>query len=483
MDKLEKTHAVIHLAIDSVDSETLPVLVEIDDKNNPKISYSVAKYVRHLQRQGESYDLLKKRVSILGKLRDYYFLVKGEEPLSPGKLAVLLDDFLLAYDLGEALDWKSVSNSQYATARITVADYAKFIMDLAGPIWTSSDYDFVQSCRTSYVSLARAQQSLLFHTKKRQSKKTRRKRRTVNGLRQFRPFPPSLVQELITETSNSRDRFIFALCAYAGRRGSEFIHTFADDFGRNGNDLHVWLRHPSNSNMKWLNRAHRQVSGQRREYLKSMFQLLPRTEHGKKPTACGWKGMKFDDEAALESECYWIRDAGRYLMTLYKEYLYGSRALVPKQNHPYFFVDSDGKPWTMKSLRQQFMLARKRLEKKKGISLAGYGIHSLRHFYGFYCTDVLRLDILMTQKYMGHVSVTSTAIYTHASPATAQKVMKEAERKAKGNMETEAMTLEQRNKIYEDFSMAPFPPLPYEKELAPSFNGHINPSTLSRRIL
>jgi hypothetical protein len=53
----------------------------------------------------------------------------------------------------------------------------------------------------------------------------------------------------------------------------------------------------------------------------------------------------------------------------------------------------------------------------------------LRHYFGFYCVDVLRADLLMIQKWMGHTHVSSTAIYAHISPETARDELRKAEQR------------------------------------------------------
>ena len=105
------------------------------------------------------------------------------------------------------------------------------------------------------------------------------------------------------------------------------------------------------------------------------------------------------------------------------------RQRVPRRHHPYYWVGEDGEPLTQKAVEGQFLLARKRVEERFGIDLSGYGLHSLRHYFGFYCVDVLRADLLMIQKWMGHTHVSSTAIYAHISPETARDELRKAEKR------------------------------------------------------
>nr|CBA28360.1 hypothetical protein Csp_A06880 [Curvibacter putative symbiont of Hydra magnipapillata] len=450
----------MHLAIDAVDAQTLPVVIELDNPENPLISLSAAKFARYHQLQGAlSYESITKSVIAIGKLRDFYKLVCGDTPVGSGKLRNILEDFLAAFDRGTVLEWRPASTQQYLFTRSAVFEYVKFLMDTSRPFWSVGEAQFIEACRESWISLSHAEKSLLFHTKSRSRKKTGGRKRQTVGLTQYKPFPPYLVQDLIDQTQNLRDKLLFALLAYGGRRLSEMLHLFLVDIRSRGTELLVELKHPSYAPMRWTNKAHQQVSGQRREYLKAMHNLLPRTEHGANRSAVGWKGIKFDDQAAYSSEIYWIRDAGEYLLQLHRDYLHGARATAPTRGHPYYFVAQDGMPLTIKAVEKQFLLACRRLEKKHGVSLKGYGPHSLRHFYGFYCADVLKADLLLIQKWMGHVQIQSTAIYAHISPGSAHKALQQAEKIAQieGRTGLNAIEREQLAKEFADAGLKPLP--------------------------
>lgn len=272
--------------------------------------------------------------------------------------------------------------------------------------------------------------SLLFHTKKRLKKENwRGRKRLIVGLRQYKAFPPQLVIPLIEATPNIRDKIAFILLAFGGRRLSEIVHLFVSDFIPRQAKLYVTLGHPSYSRYTWKTVSGKEVSGTRAEYLKSMFSMLPRNELGKDALAAGWKGIKFDDEAAKTSDFYFCRNVEGYLFYLHAKYIREQRGKY--RHHPYYFINECGNPLTIKALKKQFYAACKRLEKKYGISLKGFGPHSLRHYYGFYCADVLKADLLMIQKWMGHAQPSSTQVYVHISPHTAHEALADAEKLAR----------------------------------------------------
>jgi hypothetical protein len=121
------------------------------------------------------------------------------------------------------------------------------------------------------------------------------------------------------------------------------------------------------------------------------------------------------------------------------------------------------------------------LEKKNNISLTGYGPHSLRHYYGFYCADILKIDLLMIQKWMGHQQLSSTAIYTHISPATAHAALATAEKRAKleGRIQS---TVEERLEIQKEFQSATVEATPPHWRDTTLIHGILDPSKLRRRL-
>lgn len=428
MPSLVAANTVVHLAIEAPDAMTLPVLVEVSEAGPPSVSLSVATFARYLQREGmRSYETLRKYVTAIGKLKDYYTLVRGGEAVPDGELGSLIEEFLAAYDHGSVLGWPGATQNEYVLCRTAVLEYVKFVMDVSNSTWPANEVRFVEACRSSWKSAKHAEQSLLFHTKKRLRKKTGGRKKNLTGLRQYKSFPAKYLDLLLEETKNPRDRLLFSTLAFGGRRISEVLHVFTHDVLTVNETLHFRLAHPGKSLIEWRTLAGASVRGTRSEYLKSQFGLLPRTEHGALPSKLGWKGIKFDDEAALTSETYFIRNADKDLVALHRKYLHEVRRRVPRRRHPYYWVGEDGEPLTQKAVEGQFQLARKRVEDRLGIDLSGYGLHSLRHYFGFYCVDGLRADLLMIQKWMGHTHISSTGVYAHISPETARDELRRAE--------------------------------------------------------
>ena len=479
----ERTYTMVHLGIAAPDSQTLPVIVELDDPEHPVISLAPAMYARKLQRDGTcSYETIVKSVRAIGKLRDFYLLVRHGEPVAPGGMRTLLEDFLFAFDHGSELGWSPATNDEYLTTRKSVFDYVKFLAEVSGIAWSRNELEFIEDCRKSWQDATYARHSLLFHTKKRGRKKSRGRKKVITGLKQYKPFPPRLVHLLIETTKNVRDKLLFALLGYGGRRLSEMLHLFMQDLEARDNKLRVVLRHPSQSPMSWQNKAGKLVKGTRREYLKTMFDRLPRTESGALKVAVGWKGVKFDDSDSMTADLYFTCEVEEYLLQLHRVYLNDVRAKVPRKPHPYYFVNEKGLPLTIGAVEKQFKLACRRLEKKCGISLAAYAPHCLRHYYGFYCADVLRVDLLMIQKWMGHTDPSSTAVYVHISPETARDVLSRAEKTAavEGRIK---LSESDRARIANEFAVTGLDPIPKSWRLGSTIHGILDTTKLTRALI
>ena len=149
---LTTANKVVHIAIKAPDALTLPVLVEVPESGEPSISLSVAKFARYLQREGmRSYETLRKYVVAIGKLKDYYTLVRGGEVVPVGELGSLIEEFLHAYDHGSKLGWPAATQNEYVLCRTAVLEYVKFVMDTGSSTWPANEVHFVEACRQSYA--------------------------------------------------------------------------------------------------------------------------------------------------------------------------------------------------------------------------------------------------------------------------------------------------------------------------------------------
>jgi integrase/recombinase XerD len=88
------------------------------------------------------------------------------------------------------------------------------------------------------------------------------------------------------------------------------------------------------------------------------------------------------------------------------------------QNDAHLFVGQRG-PWTTQAIQQ---VVKKQL-KALGLYERGKSAHSLRHSFAYYCYR-RSLDIRALQILLGHASIQTTQIYTHASKEDIQELIK-----------------------------------------------------------
>lgn len=435
---------LVHIKTASLDALTLPCLIEIENAIDAKISIPALWFARHLQSRKEvSYPTLTKYMSAVALLRDFYFLFLTQRLSKQEVNNTLLRCFLDSVDNGSCLGWKIPSNKKYHEIRNAIQSFASFTQGIRLDIFCEQDKNFITACITSSTIEKQLTSSRLYNTFHRRRKRAHSKSSDHHQYFDSKPFPPNLVKPLISLTKNPRDKFLWSMMAYSGKRISEYVLLFLDDVSFRDGELQIYFRHPKDFKMKWHSISGKIRSGTRAQYLREVYNQLPRTEHGNMKSAAGWKGMAFDDEAKLQSEAYFIHDAGAELLEMFRIYTKKFLALTPPKNHPYLLSSKSGKPLTISAIEKQFRLACARVEKAFGIDLKSYGPHSLRHYYGFYCVDVLRLELNQVSKLMHHVFISSTSRYAKISNSTARTILKQAHDKSTDKTKSNPSTLSQ----------------------------------------
>lgn len=462
---MNSIHTVIHLGISAPDCETMPTLILYPDSEEPHASFTVARYARYIQKEGHaSYATIVKDLKYIGLLFDYFYLIAKPNFEEFNDWELFIESFLNDFDKGAVLNWKAASNKEYSYCKNTIREFCKFVFgkETKRKLLPNEELDIEASISRSYEYSAHLKSSLLFHVKRHSSNiqsshanKKRGRKRSSGGSKLVKFFPPEYLTSLIDETPNVRDKIILLMAGYGGRRQCEIVQILVNDVEPTNGRLEVMLAHPEDSSMTWINRIGRRCSGTREEYLKSMYGLKSRLSMGGLPSKAGWKGIKYDDAENQKSYMWFIEEkVERYLLYLHMRYMKEVRNNYT--HHPYYFVDQSGEPLKMKGMYDLIDRACKRLEKKYGVNLKGKRGHSLRHHYGFYCADILEMDLLMIRKYMGHKKISSTAIYTHISPEKARLALQNAQDEAKLKnkidiSEEERLEIQQRLEIQRSF--------------------------------
>lgn len=305
------------------------------------------------------------------------------------------------------------------------------------------------------------------HTKKqyettvRPKREHKRKRQQQNrkSVKLDRGFPLKRFVELVESARNPRDKMLWLLCGGGSLRGSEPLHLlFSDIEGLDElGQARVRLADPEYGMIEWddpITGAHR--NGTRTEYFAQVWQnavlpaghklknLQPRIKYGKRNSGLfvGWKGMTFEESDGgnvlgcpdgRDYDAYhvwWIDPRiGAYFYQCYldymNEYIYRN-PFTGKPNplgwpyHPWLLINIDkqnyGSPMSVSALKGAWS----RLIERMGLEGRGLGKHSLRHMYGYYCANVLRLSQQLTKSLMHHGDVGSTGTYYHLLKSTIQ---------------------------------------------------------------
>ncbi|MFB1071809.1 tyrosine-type recombinase/integrase [Vibrio diabolicus] len=264
-------------------------------------------------------------------------------------------------------------------------------------------------------------------------------------------FPADRFIELIETLGNPRDKLVFLMYGGGSLRRSEPLHTFFDDvIGIDNNHmLRVRLDDPTYGEISWKDSDGKIRKTTRKEYIEENYaneQLPPNHPLRHLQTRdqvlnrndglhSGFKGMTFfeasftpSEASSRDGEVFWCSpEIGRYAARVFEEYMntyiYRNPSTgKPNPNgwpwHPWLFIkitdDEYGLPLTISAINASL----KRSLTKMGLAGKGYGLHSLRHLFGFYCATVLKIDITKLQGMLHHSQISSTQIYYHLSDAT-----------------------------------------------------------------
>lgn len=259
-----------------------------------------------------------------------------------------------------------------------------------------------------------------------------RKATTAGGSRP-KTFPDKSMIDLITkgfalpgkdlslpwyERINVRDAMITILLHGGGLRESEPFHLYVSDIAIDPlapNRAMVRLFHPEQgaAPADFLDPiTGKQLQGDRETYLRTKWQLEPRTlVHGR--FHAGWKDLQLTDPREKFALVHWFPGFwGEVFLFLFRIYIkrYRSR----RHLHPYLFVSHKdtvaGDPYTIDSYRQAHAKAVSRIGMPVGKDF-GTTPHGHRHAYGQSLVSA-RVDQKIVQYALHHKAIESQAPYT-----------------------------------------------------------------------
>jgi integrase len=446
-------HTIVHVPITERPNALFPLLILRDGRP----SLTVAAHARVLQRSNFSPTKIYESVAAIGRLYDFYVFKLGGTALKVSQRRTLLQQFAEARLYGtlqpddkidpSGLYWSRVKYETMRKDLDYVTAFAKWITDNFNTFpLTHLEDQYSSTVREAFRASIMMNTSMLAHLlPARKGYKIEREFRVKNNtgthLRDIpKVFPPDKVIQLIDAPKNPRDKILLILMAFGSLRVSEVCHVFLEDmFGYfpNTGAAKVILGHPVEGHFRWIDKSGQQRSGTRAEYLMDMYKHVPRNELYGHSEYAGWKGMEFGNKSNT-GFIYWANEkVGIYFRRLLEEYFFDVFAGKPEgwPGHPYGLVKLDrehyGEPLTVANASNIFYYNAKKI----GLNIHQEGVspHGLRHWYGFYCADVLgiKLDILQIQ--MHHASPNSTMVYYHVRPGTIRKQLLSAQVSSEAN--------------------------------------------------
>ncbi|MFT5700919.1 MAG: hypothetical protein ACI8ZB_003804 [Desulforhopalus sp.] len=276
-------------------------------------------------------------------------------------------------------------------------------------------------------------------------------------------FPINKFFDLVVKSKNPRDQMLFQLKGTGSLRGSDALHLFQSDieFNPKKGIAQVLLADPEFGHTTWTDAAGKVVHDNRQNYFEREYQnldftpdhplykLQPRTLYGKRNSRLhvGFKGMTFGDSdntqklspnyfKTPDKHYIWFLsdDFAKAFWIMYQKYQRNylwrnnSTGEPTPQNwpwHPWLFISTYkqnyGMPLTVSALKKAWKRALTRI----GMENSGYGLHSLRHMYGYICANS-GIPIETTQILMHHASIKSTEIYYQLADSTIRQMIEEA---------------------------------------------------------
>lgn len=194
---------------------------------------------------------------------------------------------------------------------------------------------------------------------------------------------------LIKIAKNPRDKLFYCLLAFGGRRTSELLNLWVEDF-KIDKEFKVILSHPEIGLIQGVKRE---------EVLERDYNLKPRTQMSG-TYRVGFRSIRFEDNVNLCSEVVFIGAVEKVLYELHLQYMEWRKQF---SHHPFYFCGQNGEPLKEHRFNERFL----KDCQKVGLKIEKTGIKDgstpfgLRMFYGYYLSKALELDKVIVQRLVG----------------------------------------------------------------------------------
>lgn len=366
-------------------NRTIPTILFLNE-STPRISETTLKFSTMLLNQGKSDSLIHQYVRIIGTLISYKITYYNPLKAHP---RLFLEQFIKDITLNNIPNQKPFKKKRISYVIQVIKDFSRWLTKSQDLINDPKELEFAKFISTSYIFLSENHIGKIFEQKHTKGFHASKQETTI-----LKSFPTNKLFELL-KNAPLRDKLIISMMAFSGRRPSELLHLFTHDIEIN-QGLALKITHPSLSMIGKLTK---------REYLKK-FNLIPRNELSGSLHA-GFRGIKFENQKELFSESYFIFNMDQFLIPLHEEYMKLRNSY--DINHPYYFINlKDGSPLTLKSMEVDFYNLCEDIGLSRGSGVSPMG---LRHFYGGYLSQGLKLEPLEVKRFLSQISPQASLNY------------------------------------------------------------------------
>lgn len=309
---------------------------------------------------------------------DYYLTY---QPITTPKKRTFLEDFLKDLKNKSVLNWDTLTNNTTNQAVETIKDFCLWVVKHQDLV-EKEEQEFAQTLKESIEFSQKLNNSLIFPKRSNVIYETSEAEKIVKS------FPVDKILNLIKEATTPQEKIMYMLFAFGGRKPSECLHMFVEDFKTENNQIKITFGHPNRS----------KINNQTREEYLKQFKLVPRNKTQDQGLYMGWNIGRFQSPEKLESEVVFIGAVESYLIQLHKEHMTWRKNFT---HHPYYFCNEFGEPLREKTLYSKFKIRCNEIGLEDG---RDSGVHflGLRNFYVYYLTKALELDKVIVQRLIGY---------------------------------------------------------------------------------
>ena len=360
--------------ISTYKGEQLPIII-IPDKH-PYYSNIALYYLKVLKNREVSLSALKKLAPSLTYLFDYYI---EHKPKNIKEQRIFLENYTKSLKLGNTLNWDIHSIDRRQKIFYNTKQFIEFALQHKH-LANEKELPLINTLFEAFNFSKNIPDSKFL------KKFLIYKERLNNNI--LKAFPANKLMSLI-EAQEDKYKILYILQAFGGINATKALHLLKEDVRIENNRLKITIAHPENSLINGVKRS---------EYLKALG-YKPRTKEIKKDYV-GWRNPRYQYPNQLKSEIIFIGEIENYLIDIHKSYI-NSR----EDNNPFYFIGENS------ALRYHKIREKFKKDCKKLNITEDYSLNSLRYFYGYYTTRVLKLDELFTQRLMGYTDVEKARRY------------------------------------------------------------------------